>query len=108
MTTNMEARRRMAKLLTTDAVQSRIANLNVRTGEFCADIIEAYAADERVSHLDEREALFVCEQAARLGLSVSLENGSARLTARNGHAALVVSVGALQSLCENRRTDIAV
>ena len=107
MTTNMEARRRMAKLLTTNAVQSRIAKLNVSTGEFCADVIEAYASDERVAHLDEREALFVCEQAARLGLSVSVENGNARLTARGGRAALVLSVGALQSLCESRRTEAA-
>ena len=94
----MEARRRMARLLASDAIQARISRLNADVGEFCADVIEAYAADERVSALDAREALYVCELAARLGLSVSPENGDARLTARKGRAVLALGVGALTRL----------
>ena len=95
----MEARRRMAKLLASDAIQARLSRLNADVGEFCADAIEAYAADERVSSLDAREALYVCELAARLGLRVSPEDGDARLTAQRGQAALLLGVGALARLC---------
>lgn len=88
----------MARLLTSDAIQARLSRLNANVGEFCADVIEAYAEDERVSSLDAREVLYVCELAARLGLSVSPETGNARLTAHRGRAALSVGVNALSKL----------
>lgn len=99
----MEARRRMARLLASDAIQARISRLNADVGEFCADVIEAYAADERVSSLDAREVLYICELAARLGLHVSPECGDARLTAQKGRAALLLGVGALSGLCAKGR-----
>lgn len=95
--TRAEARRRMARLLSSDAVHARLARLPADVGEFCADVMDAYAASEEVWRLDETEVLAVCELAARMKIRFS-PGGDAHLSARKGRAVMVLGFGALYSV----------
>ena len=100
MTTISGARRRMAKLLTSDAAQYRISKLPMNPGEFSADVIEAYSADEAVARLDETEVFAVCEMAAKMRLRVG-PGRDAALNAYRGRAVLTMGFAALHMLSKH-------
>lgn len=92
------ARRRMGALLSSDSTQARLMRLNVDIGEFCADVMQAYANNIDVAKLDESEVFAICEMAARLNLSIAPAMGDARLTAARGRAKLLIGFPALYKL----------
>ena len=103
----LEARRRMAALLTTDAVQARISRLETNPGEFCADVMEAASQNDTVAELDASEVLAVCELAAKLGLSFAPGRGDAHLFARRGHACMLLGFSGLYALLRRVRAGKA-
>lgn len=94
-----DARKRMARLLTSDAARYRLSRLPVDAGEFAADVMEAYAAGDAVSSLDETEVLAVCELAAKMGLRFA-PGGDAALSARKGRAVMVMGFAAMYAVCK--------
>ena len=105
-TTRLNARRRMARLLSSDAAQYRIARLPVNPGEFCADVIEAYASGDDAARLDETEVFAVCEMAAKLGLSLG-PGRDVLLGARRGRATIVMGFSALHTLIKAEKSMAA-
>lgn len=97
--TRVEARKRMARLLTSDAAQYRLSRLPVDTGEFCADVMEAYADREEVAALDETEVFAVCELAAQMRLGFA-PGAEAVLSARKGRAVLILGFPALYAVAK--------
>lgn len=97
MTVTMNARRRMARLLSSDAAQYRISKLSRDPGAFSADVIDAFSANEDVARLDETEVFAVCELAERLRLCFG-PGKEAFLAAHNGRCVLSVGFSALHRL----------
>ena len=95
--TYANARRRMARLLSSDAAQERISRLDADPGEFCADVIEAYCAGGEVAALDETEVFAVCEMAAKMHIRFG-PGKEACLGAHRGRAVLLLGFPALHML----------
>ena len=94
------ARRRMAKLLSSDAAQYRIAKLVPDESDFCADVMEAFTQSAEVAALEETEALAVCEMAAKLQLPFGVGK-DVTLGARDGRAVLMIGFQTLYALSKH-------
>ncbi len=94
----LDARIRMAKVLSSDKTQKRLSRLPGDLAQFCLDLIDAYTYTADTARLEPTEVLALCETAARLGIVFSPERGDATLTSHKRRATLTIGFAGLDKL----------
>lgn len=95
----IDARKRMSRLLLTPEAQKKMDRLKTDKAEFCADVMGAVSRTGETALLDETEVFAVCELAARLGIRTGVVPNGARLDYEKGRAVLTVDFACLSDAC---------